>query len=441
MDCTRLEFFLDDGWKLIGQVHQWLSALPESMRDRGQIDGLIRGLQSIWSNADDLEISRIARASLAIEQVLERVFAESMEFSSDLAIDLTDGTRCLQELLLGLEATREEPEFPDLGAVIRLERRISSVVWENREEIADACQENFVEVPEGIQQSEAIAGEIKRDESVAESIDLDSHSHCTDKTLLGMLEQFVAKLDDTCQRLHARMLTDETHYVSTTSRLEHLSQVTRELVDQIICQAVPSLTSIKEVQTELNDVLAMASALNAQVQTPVAEPIVQIQPSPYSVELNKLTEEFERLLPSTLLNTGVSPTSNLESDDAESGRRRVLIVEQSIFYRHLIASAVQSAGFEPVIRETFAFVEKVLEDSSGIAAILMSPSDAAIAPGTIALIRSTQRIKLIGMKANQEQVDSIELFDACVVRSRPLELIAALERLLCSSGSPIRMSA
>src|SRR4051812_16172846 len=72
MDQARNELFLDEGWNVIGCLHQWLSKWPQASNDQPCIDSLIGSLQAMWAAADDFGLKRLARTSLALEQMLER---------------------------------------------------------------------------------------------------------------------------------------------------------------------------------------------------------------------------------------------------------------------------------------------------------------------------------------------------------------------------------
>ena|GEM_PF-2741359 len=450
MDQARIENFLDDGWSLIGRLHQWLSQLPQTSNDQVVINGLIRSLQSTWANANDLRILRLARTSLDLEQMLERFCAGSLEFTTQFLEDFTAGVGCLQELLLGLEATREEPQFSNVDAVLRMERHIHEATWGNCENITVAAPENFAEtstplVAENAAEFSANAILIEPAKSQSEISQIEVAQKSIERTLLKMLEQFVAKLDNTCQQLHARLLTDESPHVTTTSRLEHLAQVTRELVDQMMQQPrhnqpapFETIEKIPETSPILDEFLPLF--VHEESQT-IEEEFSELPPTEFAVELDKLEREIAELQPELSIPEHTSSISNPGVIDITSRLGRVLIVEESLFYRHLLGTAVLSTGYAIHTAESMAQGIADLERPNDFMVMIV---DAVIPPALIEAIKHCRQqngIRVIGLTTSANQQSTELEFDDCVPKLHPQKLIGALHRVLDGSSNQIRISA
>ena len=445
MDQARIELFLDEGWSLIGRLHQWLARWPEASSDQQTIDGLIRGLQAIWATSDDLGVKRLARTSLALEQMLERFYAGTLEFSAERLEDFTKGIGCLQELLLGLEATREEPLFSDLDAILQLERHAHLANWVSDEEDSAAATENIVKIPAP---PLSFATEVESDGALSSPLqipDADAVPITIERTLIRMLEQFVVKLDDTCQQLHARMLIDQSPYVTTTSRLEHLAQVTRELVEQIILQprnsnSIMQIGSAKDSESLLT-VDQILTPLVEEVPFVVEDLDIQIAPTTFSVELAVLDNEFAELQLKLPIIESITPQIGPSVVDFKPKSGRILIVEPSLFYRHLLGTAVHSAKYETHIVDSFERGIEALQQASDFIAVLV---DSLVHPAMAVAIkhqRQANGLRVIGLTTSAQKPSTPEDFDDCVSRSHPQKLISTLDRVLNESTNHIRISA
>jgi hypothetical protein len=122
LEPARIESLLDHAWRLVSQLRQWFAASSLGSKDQDGLVELIRNLQLLWVKADDLGLKRLARSTLAIEQFLERFCAGKLELTSENLNDVTAAVATLQDLLLGLEAMREEPVITDLESLQKLER-------------------------------------------------------------------------------------------------------------------------------------------------------------------------------------------------------------------------------------------------------------------------------------------------------------------------------
>ena len=62
----------------------------------------------LWSTADDLQLNRLARTILAVEQILERICARSFVFSGERLQHVAAGIEPAGIAALGFEATRNQ---------------------------------------------------------------------------------------------------------------------------------------------------------------------------------------------------------------------------------------------------------------------------------------------------------------------------------------------
>lgn len=438
MDQACVDAFLDDGWGLIGQLHRWLSGWPHSAYDRVELVDLIGQLQSLWSMEDDLELSRLSRTTLALEQLLERFCSRTLEFDAELLADLTAATQVFQDLLLGFEATREEPAFSGLELIVKLERHVrrphrSDIFHTNTE----AGKASTPSVTERSSVAAVSSSQLTADASAATApISIEP---TIQPSVIAMLEQFVTKLDDTCHRLHARMLRDETPYITTTSRLEHLSQVTRDLVEQIARAAQgsgPFVPGEFMIRTESSLAVAEESLLRVTSESPV-----ELMPPPALPRLTDAVRETPRLPQVESISIESKILRQVGPDHSVSISNRILVVEESLFYRHFIRIALETAGYEPVVPETIEEGRKHLDSATNFCAILASAKTAAILSDALNKARHRQGVKtvLLTTASNSESV-ACE-FDDRVSVSHPQRLIAAIERLLGQSPNESRRPA
>ncbi len=438
-DQTRIESFLDDGWLVIGQLHQWLLQRPVASQDQTALEPLIRGLQTIWANADDLGLKGLARVSLAVEQVLERQCAGNLELDTQRRRDLTSGVGCLQDLLLGYEATREEQQIVDLETLSRLERYSAQPLW------VDASPMHVVQTVVPLPLKTDVEEELVPEGFVHELINPE---------LLVMLEQFVEKLDDTSHRLHARMLADEAPYTTTTSRLEHLAQATRDVVWQIrrpqqVTRAFVLESPLQSAEMPLaNDDSSLSDV--SETQMSVAESlIVSGETASFDVE-HPIAEEVELReelfladFSSSQFPSELKETEHSESTVFESGlkSRQILIVEESLFYRHLISMAVQSAGYDPHTAESVGVGMDLLKRSQEFGVIVVG-SDISSSPlQSIESYRSDNGTKVVQLTSSKSNRAALPCADYCIEKSHPQKLLAILDTLFNGPESDVRKSA
>ncbi|WP_010582777.1 response regulator [Schlesneria paludicola] len=436
MDQARVEFLLDDGWVLVGRFHQWLSAFPAMTNGRESVIELIDGLQRLWSMSDDLKLKRVSRICVGLEQLLERFCSRSLVFSAEELKDiLTTNVSSLQEVLLGLEATREEPEIPDAEGVRKLERFSLQTIWQP---VADMIpvQADAPSIP--FELSIEPAGEtqlVPHLEPVVEREAVEQDS--IDDGLLTMLEQFVAQLDETCHRLHVRMVADQTPYVTTTSRLEHLAASTRELVEQIAQRSRSEMPAPEPLT--LHEPPSFA-ALPVTQPLPLTADASEAQDQALSIsnetiDLDETTEFLFTDLPSEV-SVAYEPVPPVAIPS-----HRILIVEESLFYRHLICMAVQSAGFEPCMAESAAQALEILEPSDEFSAILIGETVSASLAQLIADRRQSRGLKVIGLTQTDRSSQEMGGVDGHVLRTQPQQLVMILNRLLVETTDKVLLSA
>jgi CheY-like chemotaxis protein len=441
MDLARIEFFLDDGWCLIGEVHQWLSRSSSGPLDTLAANQLIHGLQKMWSAANDLGASQIARTSLALELMLERFCAGTLEFSVERLEDFTRGVGCLQEMLLGLEATREEPNCPDLEALQRIERHTHEANWAIHTEITDTPREIPLE-------TFAASGDVESADDSSEQPQPDSLPgeegvKSIERTLLRMLEQFVIKLDDICQQLHSRMMADQTPYVTTTSRLEHLAQVTRGLVDQMLHQPGYTTTGDFDLARDFPEASAASDDLTPQlIVAPQSDEFesIEIAPSAFAAEMDKISRDLEEMLPDELFDDEIAAVATSPYPEFQPKSHQVLIVEESLFYRHLLKTSVAAAGHEARTCNSVSEAFAALEESHDYLVALI---DASTEPETVQSIKRlglSTGIRIVGLTTPSSSPGHQEIFDDCVSKAHPQKLIDVLQRILDDAAAPTLVS-
>lgn len=426
----QLEFFLDDGWSVIGRFHRWLTSHPTGIDEPVKLAEQIRELQSLWASAEDLGLKRIGHVSLLLEQLLERFCAGTLEFTPDRLNDITAGVEVLQDLILGLEATRQEPPLITNEVVLRLERHSAEPV-----EILSKQKPLTAETPEELPQFERptiqpdveiLVAPTHAEEPVVEQI-ADSKTpdsrdvtpvaataeDSVEPTVLAMLQEFVIKLDEACHRLHADVVADEAPYVSTTTRLQHLIQVTRALVDQLVSRK----RSVAQIA------LAKISAESVSSIEGSAFPALSRE-----IVSGSLLSNEKIAMPQI-----ASPAASRVEHPAK--QRCILIVEESLFYRQMINLAVQSVGFETVVIESVDSGIERLKQSQDYCAVLIgtlvSPDDTDV----LEMARHEHGVKVIGLTSGPYQTDSMTCFDDLVARSNPRQLRVILNRLTAPYGA------
>ncbi|HEY0981346.1 hypothetical protein [Schlesneria sp.] len=111
--------------------------------------------------------------------------------------------------------------------------------------------------------------------------------------------------------------------------------------------------------------------------------------------------------------------------------RKILLVEASLFYRHLFGDVLRTAGYEPVLIEGLeGQLDSIESDPDArFCAIMLG------LPATVEATQSVQRIRqklgvhLIGLLSTEDhQLWKVEI-DACILKSHPRNLLDLLERL------------
>lgn len=434
MDQARIDTFLDQGWCLIDQLHRWSSRTSVESDDRALLIELIRDLQKLWAMADDLQLNRLSRTILAIEQFLERICARSLAFNSERFHEVASGIEGLQDLLLGYEATREEPSYANLDSLLRIEQSAQQAAGiEDDKPAADTNA--IVSVFESAHDD---SGSNSTMIPVTDSCSVVSTSQSSlDPQKAVLLEQFTVKLDDTCRRLHARVLADEAPYVTTTSRLEHLAEETRLLAEEMIREArsmrlsptQPDFENPPHIFTVTAD--RIVSTTEDQSKPPLVLPVkpsVIASDAPQLQRLTSITEASSQKVE--------PPAATVRANGL-----RILIVEESLFYRHLLGIAVQSAGYEPQIAESVARGLEMLQQTTELNAILVGSTLSPAMVSEIAQRRRSRAFKVIGMTLPGHEKVPVPDLDARVSKMHPQQLIAILDKLLLEALDQTRKSA
>ena len=428
MDKARIDIFLDEGWCLIDQLHRWSSKSPETADHGTELIILICDLQKLWSLADDLQLTHLSRTILAIEQIFERVCARSMSLCSERYSDVASGIEGLQELLLGFEATGEEPSSTNIEAIKRIEKWTKLATPEHR---SLAMRDSII--ASNVLESTNSNPSFSIVPLTSSAIDVAAIQTSVDHSHVLQLEEFTAKLEETCRCLHARILADEAPYVTTTSRLEYLAEKTRTLVEQIL-REVRSIGSAK-VESETTPPTFNTAAEHSKI-------FEDDSPNPLSIlhsEPLRLIDESPQIEHHPPSDDG-SLSSISTAHEVIRDSHRILIVEDSLFYRQLFAIAVHSIGYEAIFAESVAQAVDMLQTTIDICAILVGSPMTPAMVDAIEHCRSTNRVKVIGLTIRDQDtlpIANLEL-DAQVPKMHPQQLIGALNQLLVDLPDPTR---
>lgn len=434
MEQARIDIFLDEGWSLIDQLHRWLPSDPVDSKNRALLIGLIRDLQKLWSTADDLQLNRLARTILAIEQILERICAQSFVVSDERSQHVAAGIEGLQELLLGFEATREEPDFANLDALLRMEQatretktpdNLPSIVLID----SNVAATSLKSATEDLISSSTIVP------ATTSPFTVRSSQTTIDPSRVILLEQFTTNLEETCRGLLARIQTDEAPYMTTASRLEYLAQKTRVLAEQI----VEEVRQLEAVPVERGSKIPLdSSVIDARTIAGQTSSIPSVSARAESLEVANDAPELPRL--TSLPENSMSPVdANIVETKTESDR--VLIVEESLFFRNLLGIAVQSAGYQPQLAESSVQGLEMLLRATQISAVLVGSKVSPALASAIEQFRRPMKFKVIGMTLPGHEKVPVPDLDARISKMHPQQLIVELDTLLKRSADRSRKSA
>ena len=377
LEPARIESFLDHAWRLIGQLRQWFAAWSLGSTDRDGLVELIRNLQLFWIKADDLELKRLARNSLAIEQFLERFCAGRLELTSENLNDVTAAVGSLQDLLLGLEAMREEPLITDLASLQKLERDTMKGFWSE-------TSKRTIEVA-------LVANEL-------------AHSTVTAHPHPNLLEVVPTQS-------HPR-LTSETSFNDLKPFAENSFPAGVELSSSAATApwppAIRHVLSVREFQAavhpiRISDNPSIATPSDANIQAG-SETIYVPEPIEATIEL-----------------------------------RRVLIIEDSLFYRNLIGMALRSVGYDSDSIKSDANDFACIQDErfSDYCAILIGEPLTTEVADAVTSRRTANGVPVIRLMTSDNDESFPFTADASVTKSNPRQLIAALNHLLNPTSSVI----
>ena len=202
MDQVRIDIFLDEGWCLIDQLHQWSTGAAGEDDDRVVLFKLIHGLQKLWSMAVDLQLNRLGGTILAIEQTLERICARAVALNGDRVDAVTSGIQGLQRFSWDSKQRREEPCFENFDALRLMERSTHQACPQpdQKSEPSDPiATPNLLNVVSDNSKSDSAI--VPKTNSVFDTF---TSELPIDPSRVALLEQFTAKLESTCRRLHAQ---------------------------------------------------------------------------------------------------------------------------------------------------------------------------------------------------------------------------------------------
>lgn len=115
---------------------------------------------------------------------------------------------------------------------------------------------------------------------------------------------------------------------------------------------------------------------------------------------------------------------------------KILILVESLFYRHLIEMALQSAGYET---EAIDPADSESDWATQIPiliyrAILVTPTGASKRIEQIQKSQEMGQTRVIGLNATEQHENFVVELDACVWKSKPQQLISVLEQLFNPSS-------
>ena len=370
LEPARIESLLDNAWRLISQLRQWFAAWSLGSTDHDGLVELIRNLQLFWIKADDLELKRLARNSLAIEQFLERFCAGKLELTSENLNDVTAAVGSLQDLLLGLEAMREEPLITDLASLQKLERDTLKGFWSetSKRTIEVALMANDVAY-------RTVAAHPLPNR--LEVVPTQSHSRLTSETLLNELKPFAERSSISGVDLSSSAATGP-----WPAAMRHVLSV-REF------QVAPELIRISD---------------NSTIDTPSDS---GVQTGLKTIDVPEPVQEAIEL-------------------------RRVLIVEDSLFYRNLIGMALRSVGYDSdsIKSDANAFASIQNGRLPDYCAILVGEPVTTEVADEIMSYRAANAIPVIRLMTSGNDESFPYTVDESVPKSNPRQLIVLLNRLL-----------
>ncbi len=370
LEPARIESLLDHAWRLISQLRQWFAAWSLRSSDHDGLVELIRSLQVLWIKADDLDLKRLARNSLAIEQFLERFCAGKLELTTENLNDVTAAVGSLQDLLLGLEAMREEPFITDLTSLQKLERDTLKGFWSNPTnrtiEVAPAANDTahgtVIAHPHANQR---------------EIVPTPSHPRLTSEMGLNALTSVVGN--------------------STAASTDLNKLAATEPWSAAMCHVL----SVREFQSAA-EVIRISD--NSTMATPSD---VSLQAGSVTIAVPEPVEETIEL-------------------------RRVLIIEDSLFFRNLIGMALRSVGYDSdsVKSDANACASIQNERSSAYCAILIGEPVTTEVADAVMSRQTASGIPVIRLTTSDNDESFPFTVDASVSKSNPRQLIAALNHLL-----------
>lgn len=354
MDTGRVETLLNQGWSLVGLLHQWLSSWAQVHHDSEELVDLISSLQTFWASADDLELKYLSRQALILEEFFERICAKRLDMTSEHLRDLRAGITNFEDVLLRYEATGEEPRDVNLELLQRLEQ-------------------------------------------------------------------------------HTRQKSTPVRQVRTIEVRANREEET----------PVPPLAGL--IPVAAHPVSETALAVSERPEPTVTVEVISLQekPSPKRLE-QKNSPRFDQLewSPNIRLDSDESSESydeqitDVDEELTDAPSESILILEESLFYRHLLQMALRSSGYEtesiePLVGESFSATRELLVPCRVI--LVTSTASSAMAV-PIQEFRHSMEVKVIGLKvSDQDEAFGVEL-DACVVKSLPQQLISVLDQLLNSDS-------
>jgi 6-pyruvoyl-tetrahydropterin synthase len=287
-------------------------------------------------------------------------------------------------MLLQFEATREEPKLIEPGLTEVINQLSTPQLFVSPETIVDATELETT-------QADEITSEPIIQPDIIDTTIVDTTAESLDPTMLNQLEQFADNIQQTTERLHQQVVNDAAPYAPTTSRLEEMAKSTRELVERISGR-----------QTSPQEVIGFSVTIEP-TETSVSEPAgtIAIDAQAANIAINDLNEI------------------------------RVGIIDDSLFFTHLIELVLQSNGFQSQRMTSHDFSTAHISSLAIDALIVGSPISSNFAQA-IEAAQSLSGMTVIRVTESGAEHTDINA-DATVARSKLIDIGLVLTNIFTKS--------
>lgn len=374
MSRDDLNSVLELGWQLSRETWQLLAPNEDGEFTTIGAEAIGRALDQLAYDLDRIGFGKPARLAYSIAFVLNSLANQAITFDGELAEKTSQLVSVLAEMLLELEA-KQEISIEEPTEIVEELKATWGLEFEREEPVEIAAEPEFAPV------------------EVAEPT-------VSDSDLTSNSEELVSASGSLLDRV---LREGDFPHTASLGRIHHLAMLVR---DQILMESRPHL----EIDT-----LGYAEELHSM-------PTVRLEESPVQFVIQDTVEEE---LPA------IEPAMVFEADRV---RPSVLILDRSPFFRMLLTSAVESAGYEAYATEDVA--EAVASQSwnmiicglDNLSDTVRETLDSCVAASNAGLI-----------VLDQEESDSAESIS--VRRADIAGLLSVLESQLGSFRGSVRRSA